>query len=55
MGLSASPTIWQFCTNAILSSIPVRLKYLTIMDDLFLHSSKHGHFKYQEDLLKALL
>ena len=55
MGLSAHPAIWQSYINAILRSIPDRSKYLAIMDDLLLHSSKQGHLKYLEDLLKAFL
>ena len=55
MGLSTSPAIWQSYINAILSSIPNRSKYLSIMDDLLLQSSKHSHLKYMKDLLKALL
>ena len=55
MGLNASAAIWQHHINAIISNIPDRSKYLAIMDDLLLQSSKHGHLKYIEDLLKALL
>ena len=52
MGLSTSPAIWQSYINAILSSIPDKSKYLAIIDDPLLHSTKHNHFKYLEDLLK---
>ena len=55
MGLSTNPAKWQSYINAIHSSIPDRTKYLAIMDDKLIHSSKHGHLKYVEDLLKALL
>ena len=41
--------------NAILSSIPDISKYLVIMDDLLLDSSKYGHLKYLEVLLKPLI
>ena len=41
--LSTSPAIWQSYKYAILSNISDRSKYLAIMDDLLLHSSKHGH------------
>ena len=54
MGQSLCPAIWQFCINAILSSKLGRSKYLAIMDDLLLHSSKHGHLKYLKHLLKTL-
>ena len=43
MGLSTSPAIWQSYINAILSSLPDRMKHLAIIDDLLLQSSKHGH------------
>ena len=55
MGLSTSPAIWQSYINAILSSILNRSKYLAILDDLLLLSSKHGHLEYLEDLPKVLL
>ena len=55
MELSTRPAIWQSHINAILSSIHGRSKYVTIMDDLLLHSSKHNHLKYLEVLLKTLL
>ena len=55
VGLSASPAIWQSYINAISGSIPDRLKSLAVMDDLLLHSLKHDHLKYLEDILKALL
>ena len=49
-----SPAIWQSYVNAIPSSIHERSRYLAIMDDLLLHSSKHAHLKYLKDLLKVL-
>ena len=55
MGLSTSPAIRQSFINAFLISIPDTSKYLKFVDDLLLHSSKHGHLKYLEDLLKELL
>ena len=45
----------QLCMDAILRSTPDRSKYLTLIDNLLLHSSEHDHLKYLEDLLKALL
>ena len=55
MELRTNPAVWQSYINAIPISKPDRSKYLAIMDDPLLHSSKHGHLKYLEDLLKALL
>ena len=55
MGLSTSLRIWQFYINAIFSSITDRSKYLAPMDELLLHSSKPGHLKYLQNLLKVLL
>ena len=55
MGQSTSLSIWQSDIKVFPSSTPDRLKYLSIMDDLLLHSSKHGYLKYLQDLLKALL
>ena len=49
------PAIWQSYINSVISSTPDRSKYLAITDDPLLHTSKHGHLKYMEDLLKALL
>ena len=46
MGLSTRPAIHRSYITAILSGIPERSKYLAIMNDLFLHSSKHRHLKY---------
>ena len=51
MELNASPAIWLSYINVILGSIPDR----SVIDDLLLHSSKHGHLKYLEDPLKALI
>ena len=55
MGLSEYQAIWQSYRNVILGNTPYRSKYVTIMDNLLLHSSKHGHLLYLEDLLKAVL
>ena len=55
MGPRASPAILQSYISAILINIPDRSKYLVIMGDLLLHSSKHVHLKYLEDFLKILL
>ena len=45
MGICAIPAQWQSYISAILIGIPNRSKYLAIMDDLLLHSSKHSHLK----------
>ena len=55
MALGESPGRWQGYINSILSSIPERLKHLVIVDNILLHTSKHGYLKYLEDWLKVLL
>ena len=55
LGLCTGPALWESYINAILGSIPDRSKYLVIMDDLLLYRSKHGHLKYLEELLTAML
>ena len=55
MDLRTNPAIWQSYINAILSYISDRSRYVANMADLLLHSPRHSHWKYLEDLLKALL
>ena len=53
MELSTTLVIWQSYINAIWGSIPDRSKYLPIIS--IFAQLKHGHLKYLDDLLKALL
>ena len=55
MGLCESLAIWYSYINAILSSILDQLKYLAIINNILLHSLKHGHLKYLKNLLEVLL
>ena len=56
MGLNISPSIWQFCINAILECLHSRKHCEAIMDDLLIfNTSKKSHMAKLEELLKALL
>ena len=52
MGIACAPQIWMDYITLILSWKTTR--YITIMDDLLIHSTKAAHWKLLEQLLKSM-
>ena len=51
MGIACAPQIWMDYITLILSELEDRKKYIAIMDDLLIHSTKVDHWKLLEQLL----
>ena len=54
MGIACAPQIWMDYITLILSELEDKKKYIAIMDDLLIHSTKMAHWKLLEQLLKSL-
>ena len=54
MGIACAPQIWMDYITLILSELEDKKKYITIMDDLLIHSTKMAHWKLLEQLLKSM-
>ena len=54
MGIACAPQIWMDCITLILSELEDKKKYIAIMDDLLIHSTKVDHWKLLEQLLKSV-
>ena len=54
MGIACAPQIWMDYITLILSELEDKKKYIAIMDDLFIHSTKMDHWKLLEWLLKSM-
>ena len=54
MGIACTPQIWMDYITLILSELEDKKKYIAIMDDLLIHSSKTAHWKLLEQLLKSM-
>ena len=54
MGIACSPQIWMDYITLILSELDDKKKYIAIMDDLLIHSTKMAHWKLLEQLLKSM-
>ena len=54
MGIACAPQIWMDYITLILSELEYKKKYITIMDDLLIHSTKMAHWKLLEQLLKSM-
>ena len=54
MGIACAPQIWMDYITLILSELEDKKKYIAIMDDLLIHSSKMAHWKLLEQLLKSM-
>ena len=55
MGTACAPQIKMDYVSMIIGSLDHRSKYITIMDDLLIHSTKKDHWTLLEDLLKAMI
>ena len=55
MGLAISPAKWMEYVEVLLDNVKQRNKFICIIDDLLIHSSKVDHFTILEDLLKSLI
>ena len=54
MGIACAPQIWMDYITLILSELEDKKKYIAIMDDLLIHSTKADHWKLLEQLLKSM-
>ena len=54
MGIACGPQIWMDYITLILSELEDKKKYIAIMDDLLIHSTKMAHWKLLEQLLKSM-
>ena len=54
MGIACAPQIWMDYITLILSELEDKKKYIAIMDDLLMHSTKMAHWKLLEQLLKSM-
>ena len=54
MGIACAPQIWMDYITLILSELQDKTKYIAIMDDLLIHSTKVDHWKLLEQLLKSM-
>ena len=54
MGIACASQIWMDYIPLILSELEDKKKYIAIMDDLLIHSTKVDHWKLLEQLLKSM-
>ena len=54
MGIACAPQIWMDYITLILNELENKKKYIAIMDDLLIHSTKADHWKLLEQLLKSM-
>ena len=54
MGIACAPQIWMDYITLILGELEDKSKYIAIMDDLLVHSSKAAHWRLLEQLFKAM-
>ena len=54
MGIACAPQIWMDYITLILSELQDKKKYIAIMDDLLIHSTKMAHWKLLEQLLRSM-
>ena len=54
MGIACASQIWMDYITLILSELEDKEKYIAIMDDLLIHSTKIAHWKLLEQLLKSM-
>ena len=54
MGIACVSQIWMDYITLILSKLEDKKKYIAIMDDLLIHSTKMAHWKLLEQLLKSM-
>ena len=54
MGIACAPQIWMDYITLILSELEDKKKYIAIMDDMLIHSTRVDHWKLLEQLLKSM-
>ena len=54
MGIACAPQIWMDYITLILYELEDKKRYIAIMDDLLIHSTKVAHWKLLEQLLKSM-
>ena len=54
MGIACAPQIWMDYITLILSELEDKKKYIAIMDNLLIHSTRVDHWKLLEQLLKSV-
>ena len=55
MGIACAPQIWMDYITLILGELEDKAKYIAIMDDLFIHSTKVEHWLLIEQLLQSMV
>ena len=55
MGIACAPQIWMDYITLILNDLDQKRKFIAIMDDLLIHSSKQEHWDLVESLMKAMI
>ena len=54
MGIACAPQIWMHYITLIIAELEQKNKYIAIMDDLLLHSTKVEHWKILEQLFQSM-
>ena len=54
MGIACAPQIWMDYITLIMAELEQKNKYIVIMDDLLLHSTKVAHWKLLEQLFQSM-
>ena len=54
MGIACAPQIWMDYITLIMAELEQKNKYIAIMDDLLLHSTKITHWKLLEQLFQSM-
>ena len=54
MGIACAPQIWMDYITLIMAELEQKNKYIAIMDDLLLHSTKAAHWKLLEQLFQSM-
>ena len=54
MGIACAPQIWMDYITLIMAELEKKNKYIAIMDDLLLHSTKAIHWKLLEQLFQSM-
>ena len=54
MGITCAPQIWMNYITLILGELEEKSRYIAIMDDLLVHSSKAAHWRLLEQLFKSM-
>ena len=55
MGIACAPQIWMDYITLILSNLKHREKYIAIMDDMLIHSTRQDHWLLVEQLFQSMI